>query len=150
MNLIDYTREFTVNASPEAVSRAILKEVDKWWTISANTTEKVGDVLLASFNKEASLFMKMTVHKMVPNTSVYWLVLDDNLNLEGRIPKGEWIGTTIKWDFEASGNGTTIHFEHKGLNKALVCYDVCEDGWNYFLQSFEQYLNTGTGNPDIN
>jgi hypothetical protein len=77
-------------------------------------------------------------------------VLDDNLDLEGKIPKGEWIGTIIKWDFEKLDNGTIIYFEHKGLNRELVCYDVCENGWNHFLYSFEKYLNTGTGNPAIN
>lgn len=150
MKIIDYTKQFTVKASSEAVTKAILEEVNKWWTTSANKTKKIDDQLLATFNKDASLFMKMKVDKLIPNKSVHWLVIDDNLDLNGNIPKGEWIGTTIKWDFKKSSGGTTIYFEHKGLNKELVCYDVCENGWNHFLSSFEQYLNTGIGNPAIN
>lgn len=145
----DYTKKFKVNSSPEKVHKAILEEVDKWWTTSSNKTQRVGDKLLAAFNKEASLFMKMEVHKIIPNESIHWLVLDDNLSLTGEIPKGEWIDTIIKWDFEKSKEETIIYFEHKGLNKELICYDVCENGWNHFLFSFEQYLNTGIGNPDL-
>lgn len=150
MKIIDYTKQFAVTASLEEVTYAILTEVDKWWTTSANKTYKIGDELLATFNEEGTLFMKMKVHEIVPNKLIHWLVLDDNLSLNGEIPKGEWIGTVVKWNFEESKIGTVINFEHKGLNKELVCYDVCENGWNHFLYSFEQYLNTGIGNPAIN
>lgn len=150
MKIIDYTKQFAVTASLEEVTDAILTKVDKWWTTSANKVYKIGDELLATFNEKGTLFMKMEVHEIVPNKLIHWLVLDDSLSLGGEIPKGEWIGTVIKWGFEESKNGTTINFEHKGLNKELVCYDVCENGWNHFLYSFEQYLNTGIGNPAIN
>lgn len=150
MKIVDYARQFTVSAPLESVTKTILTEVDKWWTTSANKTEKIGDELLATFNQEGTLFMRMKVHKMEQNKSIHWLVVDDNLDVEGNIPKGEWIGTTIKWDFQKSKDGTIISFEHVGLNKNLVCYDVCENGWNHFLHSFEQYLNTGIGNPAIN
>jgi hypothetical protein len=147
---MDYTKTFTVKNKPKAVAKAILEEVGKWWTASANKTEKVGDVLLTTFDKEKFFFMKMKVYKIVPNKSVQWVVLDDNIGVNGVIVKGEWVGTKIKWDFKKSANGTIINFEHKGLNKNLQCYDVCENGWNHYLYSFEQYLNTGVGNPAIN
>ncbi len=145
----NYKNEFCIKNSLENTYQAILNDVDKWWTSTANKTEKVGDELLATFNKEGTLFMKMKISKLVPNKLIYWEVLDDNLDLHGRIPKGEWIGTTIQWELETQGEDTVLHFEHKGLTPELVCYDVCENGWNHFLDSFVQYLNTGKGNPDI-
>lgn len=150
MKIIDYTKRFTVNASLEKVTSAILHKVADWWTTTANNTQYIGDELLATFNKEGTLFMKMKVHKIENNSSIHWLVLDDNLSLDGSIPKGEWVGTTIIWEMEEAKEGTAIYFEHLGLNKKLVCYAVCENGWNHFLGSLEQYLNTGIGNPAVN
>ena len=35
-----------------------------------------------------------------------------------------------------------------GLTPQLLCYDICEAGWDmFFLHSLKQYLDTGRGKP---
>ena len=46
------------------------------------------------------------------------------------------------------GEGRTLlHFEHLGLVPDLQCWDVCNQGWNYFLPSLKQFAETGRGTP---
>jgi len=142
-----YTKEIVVNTSSEAVFEAIMRGIDKWWSLSSNKTEKEGDRLTVRFGTDKQLYMVMDLTKVIPNKSVHWSVIDDNIDVNGKIVKGEWVGTTVKFEIQRSNEGSKINFTHEGLVPALVCYEVCNSAWDYFLDSFKSYLNTGKGNP---
>ena len=76
----DYSTNFEVNARPKDVYKAIIMEVDKWWTTSSNTVEKVGDKLTVRFGDAA--FKVIVVSKMVPNELICWQVEEANINHE--------------------------------------------------------------------
>ncbi len=82
-----------------------------------------------------------------PNKQIVWKCVKAYIDLASLTNKSEWEGTTMIWTLETDGHGTTLHFLHKGLNRNLECYQVCEAGWDAFLASLQTYLNTGKGEP---
>jgi len=44
--------------------------------------------------------------------------------------------------------GDHIAFRHVGLRPALECFDQCRAGWNHFMPSLVQFLETGVGRPN--
>jgi hypothetical protein len=40
-----------------------------------------------------------------------------------------------------------LEFRHQGLTPRLECYDHCARGWEYFLPSLRDHVETGTGRP---
>lgn len=142
-----YSTEINVTATPETVFKAITSEIDKWWTTSSNEALVVGDKLEVRFGK--TTYKVMSVTKSSPNEAIDWKVEEANIGHEGLFKKNEWVGTTINWTIEGSSNGSNIFFTHTGLVPSFECYDVCQGGWNYFLMSLKNFLNTGKGTPFI-
>jgi hypothetical protein len=70
-----------------------------------------------------------------------------NHNLGSLSKKDGWRGTTIKWEIVAIETGSKVTLTHQGLILKLECYDICQAGWNFFLGSLKDYLETGKGNP---
>jgi len=140
-----YSKDFLVSAKPKLVYKALTKEIDKWWTELSNKALQVGDKLTVQFEKTTTWVM--TVSEAVMNQSLVWQVTEANHDLENISTKDEWKGTTIKWQIEENETGSKVSFTHEGLVPALECYDICEGGWVYFLESLKNYLDTGKGNP---
>ncbi len=62
--------------------------------------------------------------------------------------KDEWVGTRLVFQITPAGEGRTqLDFEHVGLVSAFECYDLCSNGWHYFLDSLQQFVETGRGTP---
>ena len=60
----------------------------------------------------------------------------------------EWNGSKLRWEIQKQDKKTKITLVHEGLVSSLECYEVCEQGWDYFfVKSLKQYLNTGEGSP---
>ena len=140
-----YSTEIQISAKPESVYKAITKDIDKWWTELSNQALQVGDPLVVRFEKTTSWVM--TVSEAIQNRSLVWKVTEANHELDGISAKDEWKGTTITWNIDETETGSKITFTHEGLVPALECYDICEAGWDYFLGSLKNYLETGKGNP---
>lgn len=51
------------------------------------------------------------------------------------------------WNIVKYETGSKVIFTHQGLVPELECFDVCQTGWDYFLGSLKDYLETGKGNP---
>ena len=60
----------------------------------------------------------------------------------------DWAGTTIMFDVEESGEGSTIRFRHQGLTPALECYDMCHEGWTHYLASLVSYVRDRRGSAE--
>lgn len=83
-------------------------------------------------------------------TSVEWTCVEALHIHEGQ-PKEietEWLNTKVLWEITEQQNGSRIKMQHQGLTPELLCYDVCEAGWDvFFLGSLKQYLDIGQGKP---
>lgn len=145
MSKESYSAEIPVSTRPESVYRAITMELDQWWTESSDRAKHAGDPLTVRFEGDTS--WRMTVIEALPNRSLVWKVIEANHDLEDLTRKDEWKGTTIRWKIMESTAGSTVSLVHEGLVPALECYETCEAGWDYFLGSLKNYLETGTGSP---
>ena len=141
-----YSKKITVTADVEFVYKAITKEIDKWWTINSNDAVNVGDILTVKFGEP--YFMSMQVEDSIPNKLLVWKVVSANMFVEGSgINNDEWVGTKIHWKLSGAERGSDISLYHEGLIPSFDCYDICKDGWDYFLGSLKAFLDTGTGSP---
>jgi uncharacterized protein YndB with AHSA1/START domain len=60
----------------------------------------------------------------------------------------EWDGTEIVFSLEPDpASGTLVRFQHRGLVPSLSCFESCRAGWDYFLNSFREYVEHGVGSP---
>jgi uncharacterized protein YndB with AHSA1/START domain len=60
----------------------------------------------------------------------------------------DWVGTSITFDLEPGGAGTSLRFHHHGLNPGLECYEICQAGWTRHLASLVDYVDRGVGSPN--
>ncbi|WP_214324894.1 SRPBCC family protein [Nonomuraea sediminis] len=67
---------------------------------------------------------------------VAWAVADYPL-------QPDWVGTRITFTLRAEGDGTVVEFCHDGLTPRLEC----SQGWDHFLPSLRDYVETGSGRP---
>lgn len=141
-----YNKAFSVAVHPEAVYRAITREVNKWWTIQASEAADVGDLLTVRFGDP--YFMSMEVEKTDPDELLVWKVVAAHMFVEGAgTGNTEWIGTRIRWNISGTENGSEVSLLHEGLVPSFECYATCKNGWDYFLVSLKRFLETGTGSP---
>jgi uncharacterized protein YndB with AHSA1/START domain len=140
-----YSTEILIFARPESVYEAITMDIDKWWTELSNQALNVGDRLVVRFEKTTSWVM--TVIKAHPNRFLTWMVSEANHDLEGFKRRDEWKGTTIEWKIQENETGSKVTLTHRGLVSALECYEICSAGWEHFLGSLKNYLETGIGYP---
>ena len=140
-----YSNYIVTNADPELVFNAITKEINKWWTEKSNKINNVGDKLAVQFEDLTS--WEMDVINFSPNHSLEWYVTNANHDLENLSRKDEWEKTTIKWKIEENVKGSKVLIIHDGLVPSLECYSICHNGWDYFLKSLKNYLETGKGSP---
>jgi hypothetical protein len=75
---------------------------------------------------------------------VVWEFTDGYLDFIAE--KGEWIGTTGRFDIASKGGQTQVTFTHEGLASADECFDVCYDAWRHYItESLWHRIETGHG-----
>jgi hypothetical protein len=149
MNTQGYSRVITVKNTPEAVYEALTAGIEHWWTKPDKPLLKVGDQAKFTFPPGKSFWtFEATVlisEKYVEMTCV------DALHLHEGQPKEiekEWLNTKVMWKIIPQGEYTEIHFTHLGLMPSLLCYEVCQEGWDFFFtDSLKAYLSNGIGMP---
>ena len=143
----NYTREIIVSNTPSAAYQALTTTFDKWWTTSCNPISETGDKITFRFG---STYWVMRANTLVPDNSVELECIEAHHVHEGLSSSilDEWQGTKLKWKIQKLGEKTKIVLVHEGLVPSLNCYEVCEQGWDYFfVNSLNQYLDTGKGLP---
>ena len=138
----DYTYEMRVHVPLPQIIEAVTDEtvISRWWT-AVTRSERHGD--------EVQLFMGgdgpavvVAVEHASGTGEVTWTVTDCPV-------MADWVGTKPSFSVQASDDGTcTIEFRHIGLSPALECFDQCRAGWNHFMPSLHQFLETGVGRPN--
>lgn len=137
-----YAKEFFVAKDPETVHHAIAVETHKWWT---SKVDENNDLLYLRFGDTYKIIKRK---ELIAATIILdWEVLDAFIASETISQKNEWKGTIIKWKINKSEEGSIISFTHLGLIPDFECYEMCVKGWDFYLDSLIQYLETGEGNP---
>jgi len=92
----------------------------------------------------------MRANSLIPDSSVELECIEAHHVHKG-LPSSilnEWKGTRLTWKIEKQEDKTKITFVHDGLVPSLDCYEVCEQGWDYFfVNSLSAFLDTGKGMP---
>lgn len=147
----DYSRLMTLAAPAERVFNAIatLDGVRQWWSTDVVGTSTVGDVLRFGFSLSThGEWIVMRVDEAIKPSTVRWTCVAQYVAPAGISKHDEWIGTEVSFRILAVGPDTTeLRFGHAGLNPALECYSVCENGWNHFLDSLVSFVEAGAGWP---
>ncbi len=144
-----YKRTISVSASPERAYWALTEGMHEWWTTPDLKMMKVGDRSKFTFPPGKSFWTFMAT-RLEPFRRVE-MVCVDALHIHEGHPKdieAEWLGTRITWSIEAKTDGAEITVEHHGLVPTLLCYEICEAGWDFFfVKSLKAFLDTGQGQP---
>jgi uncharacterized protein YndB with AHSA1/START domain len=141
-----YRRSLRLAAPVAAVYAAITTPAGlrAWWTQTCDVGLRAGDHSTFRFGPHRKT---MEIETLLPNGEVRWRCTDALIQVAGMKPD-EWVGTRIVFRLEPVDAATTmLHFEHVGLVPALECYGICEKGWDQFLGSLQQLVETGQGAP---
>lgn len=116
-----------------------------WWSRDCDVATHVGGELQFRFGRNRKV---MRIDRLDPPNEVRWSCTDCYMAAAHLTHRDEWIGTQIVFRLTATGEQRTrLDFEHIGLVPAFECYDLCSNGWDYFLPSLQQFAQTGRGTP---
>ena len=146
-NTKDYTNHVHIDAPAERVFELLTTaaEFAAWWAPAAGSAAEGGELRITFEGLEDPLVL--TVSAAARPTTVIWEV-----EACGFLP--DWVGTrpvftlteTLSEGEPATG-GCDVRFRHEGLSPRLECYDMCRAGWDQYLPSLRDYIETGTGTP---
>lgn len=144
-----FHQSLSVAASPASVWSALatISGLRAWWTEDCNGMADTGGAIRFGFGLAHK---EMRVERFEPDREVSWVCTRACIDLPSLNRKDEWIGTEMVFRLSGEGGGRTrIDFEHIGLVPPLECYGMCVKGWQYYLGSLKQYLETGKGTPHL-
>lgn len=138
-----FTRTIQARIAP-GEAYADICEVSRWWTEGFTGSAKArGDKFKVEFG---AMYFDFEVIEAVPDIRIVWKVTDCYLDM---LDNREWNGTNINWDIASKNGLTTVKMTHYGLTPDFACYDICEDGWGFYVgKSLLALLKTGEGLPD--
>ncbi len=137
----DYTYELLVHAPVPQVMAAVTDDalILRWWTAATRSERHGDDVRL--FMAGDVFLVDFTIEHTAGTNAVSWVVT--------ACVEPDWVGTTPSFFVRQNSDGTSaMEFRHVGLRPALECFDQCRAGWNHFMPSLHQYLETGEGRPN--
>jgi uncharacterized protein YndB with AHSA1/START domain len=138
----DYTYEMQVRVPPPQIIEALTdgEVIGRWWTV-VTRAERHGDEVRLFVGEGAPFVFFTVAHD--PEVGVVTWTVNECAAMD------DWVGTQPSFTVHAHGDGTcTVAFRHAGLNPALECFDQCRAGWNHFMPSLHQFLETGVGRPN--
>ena len=124
--------------TPEKVYDA-LTTVDglaAWWTESTTGSSDVGGVIEFRFPPVGGFDMEVVEAR--PSERVSWRVVDG---------PDEWVGTTIDFELNQSGDYTVVLFKHQGWKEPVEFMHHCSTKWGSYLMSLKDLVETGEGAP---
>ena len=141
----NYTTSFATDRTPDEVFAAV-NNVRGWWSEDIEgSTEQPGSVWFYQARDLHRCTIKVV--ESMPGRKVAWQVLDNTFSFTE--DKSEWIGSTMVFDIDRTGDQTRLRFTHVGLVPDDECYDVCHDAWGTYIRgSLKSLVATGTGNPN--
>lgn len=141
-----YQQSFIVNANPGTVYAALTtpEGLRGWWTQDCDVVTEVGGTNQFRFGRNHK---DMRIERLEPDREVRWLCTD--AHIAQLTHKDEWVGTQLVFHLTPAEKEehTRLDFEHIGLVPAFECYELCSNGWRYFLGSLQQFVESGRGTP---
>lgn len=140
-----YQQSLILDADPATVYAALATPngLRGWWSQDCDVATEVGGTIRFRFGRN---YKDMRIERLEPDREVRWLCIRAHMTAITR--KDEWVGTRIVFRLAPEGKGRTrLDFEHIGLVPSLECYDLCSNGWQYFMTSLQQLVETGCGTP---
>jgi len=134
----DYESWLTLSAPADVVFDALttIDGLGAWWT-PVTGDGLTGGELTFSFGPTSCAVMRVDAADR--SVGVQWT------NLACVVE--DWVGTTVHFDIEATPDGgTELHFRHAGLTPRLECFTDCKNGWDHYLPSLRDYVETGGAN----
>lgn len=145
MSATNFQTTISIHASSSDVFNALTSGIPKWWTKEfKGQSRNMLDEFTVRFG---SSYKTMLIVGVIQDTRVVWECLDAMIDLPELDNKSEWEGTRMGWTIDEQDSFTDLTLMHTGLTPELECYNVCEKGWNAYMQSLKLYLETGTGKP---
>jgi hypothetical protein len=136
---------FAVSANAQHAYDSINK-VTAWWTENlVGESAGLNDEFVVQFGDVH--FSRQKIVEMVPGKKVVWLVTESRLNFIA--DKQEWTGTRIIFEVLEENTQTIIRFTHEGLVPHVECYDACSNAWGQYMNSLQQLIDTGSGEPAV-
>ena len=135
----DYEKAIEFTRPPEAVFEALstVEGVSGWWMPTTGSGREGGELRLSM--PPGPLVMRVDVAE--PHARVEWTVLTCDF-----MP--DWVATRPTFTLRPGpADGTELDFRHLGLTPRLECYGQCLQGWDHYLASLRDYVETGTGRP---
>lgn len=145
METKNFSSTLVVDKTPEEVFNAVTN-VRGWWSeeIEGNSS-KVSDVF--DYHYEDVHRCKMKLIEVIPNKVIVWHVLENYFNFTE--DEKEWTDDKIFFEITKTGDKTQLQMTHVGLTPHNECYNACNDGWTYYIQtSLKSLIETGKGMPN--
>ncbi len=142
-----YQQTLIINATPAAVYAALTTPAGLrgWWTDDCDVPTEVGSTIHFRFGPN---YKDMRIEQLDPSREVRWHCTRAHIAVGDLARRDEWVGTDIEFHLTPEGDGRTrVHFEHIGLVPELSCYELCNGGWQYFMSSLQQFVETARGTP---
>ena len=99
---------------------------------------KQDDEFTVRFGNTQKTFL---VEKFIPGQHITWKCTQAYIDADFLKNKNEWVGTKIHWEIARTGNESVLTLTHEGLTKETECYDICEKGWDHYLDGpLKNYL----------
>jgi len=140
----DFTAVVHLPADPETVVGWFTSSegVSRWWGPTEGDGA-VGGILTTTFGEHGTNSMRVLE---ADATHVVWeSIIPEGSNPTYHAP--EWLGTRMEFVVVPASDGSELRFCHVGLTPRLECWDVCFEGWTFFMSSIETLAKTGSGTP---
>jgi uncharacterized protein YndB with AHSA1/START domain len=136
----DYQKTIRVKAAPGQLFDALtsVAGLAAWWVPVTGSGEAGGELRFIMNSPDP---LVIHVEEATRPTTVRWTVTECN-------SVTDWVGTRPVFTITAvNGGGSELHFRHGGLTPELDCIEMCTSGWNHYLGSLRDYVETGRGAP---
>jgi uncharacterized protein YndB with AHSA1/START domain len=145
-----YQQSLILEADPQTVYAALTTQegLRGWWTPDCDAQTHIGGTIHFRFgpNSKTMRIERLDRPDVQRKGEVYWLCTESQIVMESGC-SDEWVGTQLHFRLTREGKNTRLDFEHIGLVPELKCYEACNDGWQYFLASLQQFVKMGRGTP---
>jgi uncharacterized protein YndB with AHSA1/START domain len=139
MTATDYQKTNRIKADPEALFDALstTSGLGAWWVPATGSGEAGGEL---KFQMSFPDPLVIHVDEATP-ASVRWNVTDCSF-------EPDWVGTRPTFTITPiDGDSVELHFRHHGLTSELECIEMCTRGWDHYMASLREYVETGDGSP---
>jgi len=136
----DYQKSMRVEASADALFDALtdVAGLTAWWTRATGTADAGGQI---EFWFDPPQPCVMRVDQAVRPDLVQWTVTSCDF-----LP--DWVGTRPTFTItQLDGDECELEFVHHGLTPELDCIEMCTRGWDHFIPSLRDHVESGHGRP---